>query len=851
MAVIFVIIFLPIILVSSYYIGLQVETIQLQEEYDKKLLDATYDAMSAFEINTANEDLSSVADSLRSIIAASNNIFFNTLVTNLGMSNASKSYVQPYVPAILYTLYDGYYIYAPTNTPVICTDKYGQTIRTSDIGVRYVNNGVYKFEKDKLTYTDGTTTANASTASGEDVKYSQAGEDYGQILYQTKKTYEDGGKTYYYYTTKIQSTGEYSTYYKQSYILKSYISYDARYASGDIDINVNYTLDNFITIDGTIKNIYYTKSGYLISDGLIKTITVSENSRGDDNTQLPRYMTKNQFTITGYEFGNWKVYSAETWDEIFSNPTRYQVTVQLTDGTTISTADSMYTYSDNGVTKYGFWDDAISSVKYYIDAWTFSGWVYTYLGDLTEGDLVSQDYTILASQASAVTSSDKSKLSDATTKVYDKMFYSFSGSNTKIFDATKDPEDSESAFNTHKRNVVKNSITYNLILSMIAYTEQSRLTEYSMPVLSDEDWDRILSNVSITTFMQGLSCGLKYYNNYMIVTSTNNEISVTPNEIYYVPRVDSSNNLISIDFSTTELENGVSIPTAHRIDCSELTDAEYYTSFKSKEIKYDKIYNKTISLYLYDHMVYTGYECIVDSNYKVTNFEDDGTPNGEASGNTNAFLIGIDSSGNSYTYEASVVKWLINGTKASNNISSGAYTLSNMQNRLKAYRIAVAKEKNNLYKSIAFDENYGYISLTDEKTVTYTPSGGDEDEVRIAVVNSDGFGGGYDKDARSSSYPKINEIAKIEITLENTEKITGVPTVRMQVALNGVSYYTYNTMQTVSTTSKTTTTFEFKQDFSNSNNGTLTEIYLSFYKGDGVTPQKVTTTIKSIKIYYK
>lgn len=105
----------------------------MQLSYDEKLLDATYDAMTAFEINTANEDMSSVADSLRSIMEASSNIFYNTLATNMGYSNASINYVRPYIPAILYTLYDGYYIYAPTNMPVVCTDKYGQTISTDSL----------------------------------------------------------------------------------------------------------------------------------------------------------------------------------------------------------------------------------------------------------------------------------------------------------------------------------------------------------------------------------------------------------------------------------------------------------------------------------------------------------------------------------------------------------------------------------------------------------------------------------------------------------------------------------------------------------------------------------------------
>ena len=108
---------------------MQVDTIALQASYNSKLLGATYDAMSSLEINTANEDLSAVSDSLRTILEASNNTFFNTLATNFGMSNASKSSLEAYVPAILYTLYDGYYIYSPTEQPIII--KYGYTYEVS------------------------------------------------------------------------------------------------------------------------------------------------------------------------------------------------------------------------------------------------------------------------------------------------------------------------------------------------------------------------------------------------------------------------------------------------------------------------------------------------------------------------------------------------------------------------------------------------------------------------------------------------------------------------------------------------------------------------------------------------
>lgn len=134
-SIVFALVCLPIILVIAYYINLQVKTLIIQNQYNSKLLDATYDAMSAFELNTANEDLSTVSDSLRTIIEASDNIFMNTLSTNFGMSNASKSYLEPFIPAILYTLYDGYYIYAPTYAPTVVTDSSGNAVSVGDVGV--------------------------------------------------------------------------------------------------------------------------------------------------------------------------------------------------------------------------------------------------------------------------------------------------------------------------------------------------------------------------------------------------------------------------------------------------------------------------------------------------------------------------------------------------------------------------------------------------------------------------------------------------------------------------------------------------------------------------------------------
>jgi len=116
MAVIFVIIIIPITLILSAYIGIQIDTQILWQNYDTKLMDATHDAMIAFQLNTIDNDYSANSDSLRRDIKASINTFFTALATNLGTPGASTVYIEQYIPAVLVTLYDGYYIYSPVET---------------------------------------------------------------------------------------------------------------------------------------------------------------------------------------------------------------------------------------------------------------------------------------------------------------------------------------------------------------------------------------------------------------------------------------------------------------------------------------------------------------------------------------------------------------------------------------------------------------------------------------------------------------------------------------------------------------------------------------------------------------
>lgn len=210
LTVIFLIIIIPIILMLSYYIGLQIDTITLQTTYNAKLIDSTREAIDAFEINTVewNDKYSGNLDSKRRDIQASINTFSASLANNLKISGTSKNSMMSFVPAIAYTLYDGYYIYSATEVAKVSEE----------------NNGVARIDPN------------------------------GNVLYELRTDPTQ--------TTKNRNEAA-STY---EHILKPFVPYSERIddPSGIADIVVNYTLDNYISIYGTVGTNYINKSGYLV-----------------------------------------------------------------------------------------------------------------------------------------------------------------------------------------------------------------------------------------------------------------------------------------------------------------------------------------------------------------------------------------------------------------------------------------------------------------------------------------------------------------------------------------------------------------------------------------------------------
>ncbi len=159
--IIFVVIALPVIIILSVYVQYQVDAVYMQASYDSTFLGATYDMLSAFQLNSTNNKYSTTSDSTIRDLEASINVFVNSFGSALGLRGTSKANVMTYVPALLFTLYDGYYIYEPTLMPetslyvhtlkpyVYYTEEYTNSDKTKRLVINYTLDNyvaVYYYE---------------------------------------------------------------------------------------------------------------------------------------------------------------------------------------------------------------------------------------------------------------------------------------------------------------------------------------------------------------------------------------------------------------------------------------------------------------------------------------------------------------------------------------------------------------------------------------------------------------------------------------------------------------------------------------------------------------------------------
>lgn len=438
--VIFIIIILPISLVLTSYVQNQVQTLQLQISYDTKLTNATYDALKALQLNTVNSSTSDLANSKIRDIEAAVNTFFNSVATNFNMVGYNQDILKDYVPAIVFTMYDGYYIYSP-------------------------------FEN-KLTSDD----------------------------YTTSSTYKNG---------EIVTS------------LKPYIFYSCRYVTSDIDVVITYSLDNYITVQGTINGDAVYKYGYLLDN-------IEGDYNPDTNSNSIRYrgIPIQSETLTEY------IDVDSNGNYISTNYTKVNgVKYYLDKGSDASSTsdDRWYSRINDQVHYQGinYKTNNDSAIRYYDEAKDFTTWVKTNLGDLRVSDAVFEN-----GQATKQFENE-----DGTT-VTQSLAQREQWGNQRIFESDNNTsiEDPDSNFNQHRLQVIRYSIEKNLSIAIANYNtyDGGNSNNFLMPELQEDEWEQILNNVSIISFLQGLNIGGKVYNGYSIVTNTKTEEVVNNDSIYIV-----------------------------------------------------------------------------------------------------------------------------------------------------------------------------------------------------------------------------------------------------------------------------------------------------------------------------
>lgn len=442
LAVMAIIIILPMSLILGAYTQNQVTTLSMQIKYDQKLQTATYDAVKVFQMNTINSSTSDLANSKMRDIKASANSFFNSLGSNFNLSSYDTDTLKQYVPALVYTLYDGYYIYSP-----------------------YTN-----------TWDDETIN---QTKNYDGTKY----KDDDEKEYTGIASYSNGEKLYG---------------------LKPYIYYSCRYIKGNLDVVITYSLDNYITIKGTNGGDVIEAKGYLLSNTSSsgKEYTFKSKDKSIKIDILAESLQENVYVDGGKDkyyykkINGVKYYTKGEDNEVFT----------IVNGKKIVQPQ----YNSQDVMKNNL------AQEYYKQAFELKDYMISNgIADLRTSDAVDEKGNKIYSP-----SGENKTPINSDYEIFD-------------FDNSKGIENQESNFNRHRLEVIRYSIEKNLSIAIGNFNDYSGLTtEFRMPKLKEEEWDLILNNMSVISFMQGLSIGGKVYNGYSIVPNNKNEEVVTEDSIY-------------------------------------------------------------------------------------------------------------------------------------------------------------------------------------------------------------------------------------------------------------------------------------------------------------------------------
>ncbi len=455
LAIIFIIIILPISLVISTYTQYQIQTVNTQTLYDSKLTAATYDAIRAFQINTSESATSEIVNSKMRDLEASVSTFRNSIKSTFALSGYSEDAMDTYIPALVYTLYDGFYIYSPY-----------QNVNYRFEPQRDANNNIVTDSKGNTIYTD----------------------------------------------IRADGNGE------SQYGLKPYISYSCRYKkeNENIDVVITYSLDNHVSVKGTIGNQYVNKDGYLIDNITVNGDEVTYNGILIDTEQVKEYLP---IGINNNDIYKCIKLNGTTY---YLDEEGHQIIARLNDSLTIQCSEEK-----NGKDVYNKWAEIIKNntlaKDYYKDAYEFTEWFKSSgLDGLTYGDAID---SVIDNDGNVV---ENQPLWNGENQRNQRIF-EFNNSQNY----SDNIENESSKFNEHRLAIIRHKIEVNLAIAIANYNNYLGTNNvFQMPELNEIEWYNITHNISLMSFLQGLPIGGKSYNGYALVTNSESKEVVLENNIY-------------------------------------------------------------------------------------------------------------------------------------------------------------------------------------------------------------------------------------------------------------------------------------------------------------------------------
>ncbi len=536
LAVIFIIIIMPITMVLSEYINNKIKTQETELLYDTRLLNCTFDAIKAYQLNTINNEFGDVTNKKIEDIQAAAKTFFNSLSSSFNYTGYNSEVMKEYVPAIVFTMYDGYYTYSPFLNVLT---NVGKADESDGYDSSYSKDGE-KLEglKPYVYYSCRYTNENASTALPDNTDFT--------IVYTLDN----------YITIQGMINGEYVYDYGYLYSIgnkkggitkegEDYIYDGVRFKKDDTEELKEYVGEkeySYAKING--KKYYLDEEKYTDRDGNVDI--------GDGMTVSKKAGIFYISSTTGEKnYSQNKGYLEDSTEEANNNEfIKYCKAIKKN--------KSAYEYYKNA---YEFSSAVLGETERYDKANTKHSHGYN-LKDLCNSD------AYIYNNASSDTTSLKSL------------------GGMKIFedDSNIAIQNAGSNFNQHRKAVIRNVIETNLTTAIASFSSGATNVEFIMPKISEEDWETIENDVCAISFMQGMSIGSKKYNGYSVVANTLTKEYVDENDIYILAQDTDTNGGIYCKVNDDTIEKSSKIKTKG----TETKDLTYYPgiwkiNFESKQ----------------------------------------------------------------------------------------------------------------------------------------------------------------------------------------------------------------------------------------------------------------------------